>query len=426
MAHPGTLALPDEQHATGAAILAALQEMEPIVIDAKRYLFLTDALDTVAAILYPDDIQSAEEAERVEAVTRHACALAGYAEETRLGPPQVPFAARGTYLKQLPELTDAVVERVVQDVAARWTHPLTVPKIALRRQHVLTELASVAWRLSAGQLQSHHLRVLGSRADAVAVRLGWQMVEDLRDDYWPSRQGAAYVRTLTPNLDQLREALRRSLATGYLKTHHLRVMGLRAAFGDTVSQDPDGLIPEETWRAIFAELGFVYDRDAAQLTLIPLDVPEDAFSRVRQVLEGLTIYQSAEYGSLLLEEEVKRVSLAALGISGDGLDERRLAQLVTEGVVAEALTSLGYETHPLWVGGRTLTPAYPEYAYFLPRTIRVPQVVRRVEVAEGFPVRSPTLVCDDETLVYLERRCGRVTARTGSVAHGWWSPKKTG
>jgi hypothetical protein len=93
-----TIQIGDEQRTYTAdkqgrrqAILDGLGALTTVTVGDKVYLPAGDALQLVAAALYPDGIQTEEQYETTCRTTEKACAFAGWGEEVQLGPPHVPF-----------------------------------------------------------------------------------------------------------------------------------------------------------------------------------------------------------------------------------------------------------------------------------------------------------------------------------------------
>lgn len=84
------------------AILDGLNAIETMTVGGDVYLPSNESLQVVAAVLYPDGIQTEAAYQTVCQVTEKACAHLGYGGEVELGPPAVPFARRGAYRRQYP------------------------------------------------------------------------------------------------------------------------------------------------------------------------------------------------------------------------------------------------------------------------------------------------------------------------------------
>lgn len=80
-----------------------------MTVDEDVYLPSNESLQVVAAVLYPDGIQTEAAYQTVCRVTEKACAHLGYGGEVELGPPAVPFARRGVYRRQYPPVDAQLV-----------------------------------------------------------------------------------------------------------------------------------------------------------------------------------------------------------------------------------------------------------------------------------------------------------------------------
>jgi hypothetical protein len=77
----------------------------------------------VAAVLYPDGIQTEEQYETACRTTEKACAFAGWGEEVQLSPPHVPLARRGAYRRREPVVDEAVVLAALEEAGISSTAP---------------------------------------------------------------------------------------------------------------------------------------------------------------------------------------------------------------------------------------------------------------------------------------------------------------
>ena len=91
------------------AILDGLNAIEAITVGDTVYLPCNESLQVVAAVLYPDGIQTEAAYQTVCQVTEKACAHLGYGSEVELGPPAVPFVRRGAYRRQYPPVDAQLV-----------------------------------------------------------------------------------------------------------------------------------------------------------------------------------------------------------------------------------------------------------------------------------------------------------------------------
>ena len=109
------------------AILDGLSAIETMTVGKDVYLPSSESLQLVAAVLYPDGIQTEAAYRTVCQVTDKACAHLGYGAEVELGPPDVPFARRGPYRRREP----AIDGQLVLDELALAGHSRSRPVQAL-------------------------------------------------------------------------------------------------------------------------------------------------------------------------------------------------------------------------------------------------------------------------------------------------------
>lgn len=91
------------------AILDGLAALETVTIGPDTYLPVNQSLEVVAAVLYPDGIQTEAAYRTVTRTAEKACARLGYGEEVILDPPVVAFGQRGVYRKRFPPVEAQLV-----------------------------------------------------------------------------------------------------------------------------------------------------------------------------------------------------------------------------------------------------------------------------------------------------------------------------
>ena len=105
------------------AILDGLSAIETVAIGQDVYLPSNESLQVVAAVLYPDGIQTESAYQTVCDVTEKACAHLGYGSEVELGPPAVPFSRRGSFRKKHPPVAEQMVLDELDLGGTSSTHP---------------------------------------------------------------------------------------------------------------------------------------------------------------------------------------------------------------------------------------------------------------------------------------------------------------
>ncbi|MCI0578246.1 MAG: hypothetical protein L0332_29025, partial [Chloroflexi bacterium] len=170
------------------AVIDGLDAIETISVGQDVYLPSDPALQVVATILYPAGIQTKDAYETVCQVTEKACAHVGYGEEVQLGPPQVPFTARGAYRKKYPPV-DA--QLVLEELERAGVHSYRPRQEVAGR--ILWNKAGVAvydkyW----SQLSPEQQQQIQAQVEAIAAQAGWQVET--------AGQEAVYVRPLAANV----------------------------------------------------------------------------------------------------------------------------------------------------------------------------------------------------------------------------------
>ena len=385
------------------AILDGLAALETVAAGGDVYLPAGDALQLVAAVLYPDGIQTEEQYRLVCRTTEKACAFAGWGEEVQLGPPHVPFARRGAYRRREPVVDEAVVLAALDEAGISSTAPEQRVNVAI----VCNQMAWAAYNRPLSELTGLQQERLRLQADAVAEATGWRLITEEG-----SRQSTTYyARPLAPNLHGARQALAALLADygGYpvradtVQAHAERGAYGRSFYGDDLDPALVGLV-----RQLLAEHGYEAEPDEREYRPRPASVPEDAAVRLQETLAALEPVQT-EFGPGLLRDVVLETARAALDLPQ--LGDWQAEQLLAGGPLGEALSRLGYRREATWCQPYHFRPPLEEEAgsrkarQVLLREIRITRdTERRLSLASGLPVYTPTVVLDPDSadVVYLQ------------------------
>ena len=92
--------LPHDKEGQRAAILAGLAHLPLLETEQGVYLNEEAAILLVAAVRFPDGIQTEDQYDKAVRTTGRACAHAGFGEAEQLIPPEVPFTPRGQYRRK--------------------------------------------------------------------------------------------------------------------------------------------------------------------------------------------------------------------------------------------------------------------------------------------------------------------------------------
>ena len=400
-------------------IQSTLAQLPTVAADQELFLSSTAAIEAVATILYPDGIQTEEAYQYVNGVTAQACAKLGFGEEHFLSPPTVPFNARGNYRKRMPLVDSNIVREVLGEIKPT---ALTMPVEAIGQTSVFMRIAYKSWERNFNQLTIEHQSYLKQRCDLIAAELGWRILDNgLRDRRWTGGQ-AAYVRPMQPNYAEMRRSLAEYLHHGRpVPAQSVRLNGLAAAFEYGVNRDPKGLIPSGKWADILSDLGYEpKPRDDGYYHPRPLVLPNNASSTMRSAIAAIEPV-STRSGPILLLDEVVAVALKAVDLDNERVKPGVMEQLISNGPIGRALILLGYE--PDYYHARAWEfdpPREDNDAQVFHRSAQFEPGSKLITAASGFPVRSPVLVRDNATLVYMELLGPR------QAVHANWAALRSG
>ena len=396
-----TLSIDGEQHTytndkegKRQAILDGLAAIETIDVGQDVYLPSNAALQAVATVLYPDGIQTEEAYQLVCQVTEKACAHVGYGAEVELGPPYVPFTARGAYRKRYPPVDPQLVLEELELAGTSSYHP--------RREANRRSLWNkVAWEIHgkplSGLTEAQRAQIQ-AQVDAIADSAGWHRDDDGAD---------VYTMALSVGADSARQRL-----AGYLQDAGGRPVPVRAilnqaqsgAYGRAFYQDE--LVPELA--AIVAELlqahRYQVEPEAGEYRPVPVNVSPDATPSLTTVLDPLPTVNT-DFGPALLLRDVLAAVKPILGVVT--LTDWQMEQLVQKGVLRQALRRLGFQTELTWCRPYHFQPPLggDQSHQVLLKEVRVQHDPdKKLSLAGGLAVYTPALTIDDEenTLVYLE------------------------
>ncbi|MCB0005232.1 MAG: hypothetical protein KDE04_02225, partial [Anaerolineales bacterium] len=212
-----TLSIDGEQHTYSndkegkrQAILDGLAAIETIDVGQDVYLPSNAALQAVATVLYPDGIQTEEAYQLVCQVTEKACAHAGYGAEVELGPPHVPFTARGAYRKRYPPVDPQLVLEELELAGTSSYHP----RREANRRSLWNKVAWEIYGKPLSGLTEVQQTQIQAQVDVIADGAGWHRDDDGAD---------VYTMALSVDADSARQRL-----AGYLQDAGGRPVPVRA------------------------------------------------------------------------------------------------------------------------------------------------------------------------------------------------------
>ncbi len=395
-----TLSINGEQHAYSndkegkrQAILDGLNAIETITVGQDTYLPSNESLQMVAAVLYPDGIQTEAAYQTVCQVTEKACAHMGYGGEVELGPPAVPFARRGAYRQQIPPVDAQMVRDELEMAGTSSTHP--------RQEIACTILWNKAGLAVYGNhwskltlAQQAHIQV---QVEEIAGQSGWHKEEH-------SATGS-YIRPLPINevaaRHQLVEMLRREngrpvLVSSVIYQAQVGAYG-RGFYSNELAPALQAIVAE-TLRAD----GYRPTPEDGEYRPVPITLVLGTAAVIVEKLAAVSPMMT-EFGQALLLRDV----LTAVGGQDQTVSEWQAEQLVADGRIRQALQQLGYQTELTWCQPYHFQPkrADLDAQRVLLKEIRVKNdPTSKLSLAQGLAVLTPALAIDDvdETLVYLE------------------------
>jgi hypothetical protein len=376
------------------AILDGLETIETVAVGQDVYLPSNAALQAVAAVLYPDGIQTEEAYRLVGQVTERACTYLGYGSEEELGPPHVPFAARGAYRKRYPPVDPQLVLDELELAGTGSYYPRLEANWRVLWNKVAREIYGKPW---SGLTEAQQAQIQ-AQVDVIAAGAGWAQADDGAD---------VYTKPLLVNVDAARQRLAQYLqnADGRpVSERRVLAQAQTGAYGRAFYHDE--LAPEIA--AIVTDVlqvhGYQAEPEAGEYRPAPVAVPSEATQSLTAALESLQTVNT-DFGPSLLLRDVLAAVRPVLGV--ETLSDWQVEQLVQKGVLGQALRRLGFQTELTWCRPYHFQPTLGDDQ---PHQVLLKEVRVRhdpdktLSLAGGLAVYTPALTIDDEenTLVCLE------------------------
>ncbi|HRQ42513.1 MAG TPA: hypothetical protein PLD25_31750 [Chloroflexota bacterium] len=383
------------------AILDGLNALKTITIGQDVYLPSHEALQVVAAVLYPDGIQTESAYQTVCDVTEKACAHLGYGVEEQLGPPVVPFAARGAYRKRYPPVDEQMIRRDLE---------LAGTSSAFPQQEVV---CTVIWNQAGLDVYGRHWShltpaeqtLIQTQVDDIATRTGWG-----RDDRAVT---ALYTRPLPAN----EAAARRQLAQLIRQENGRPLLVSSVIYQVQLGAYGRGFYTNElapALQTIVAETlqanGYRPTPEEGEYRPLPITLPSSVTDDLAGIVAAIKPV-TTEFGQAILLPDL----LTAVMGSDQALSEWQAKQVVQDGRVSQALRQLGYQTELTWLqayhfrprlGAGTERSRSDDVAHqVILKEVRVQNDPHKtLSLAQGLSVYTPALVIDNtaDNIVYLE------------------------
>ena len=391
-----TLSINGEQHTYTTdkegkrqAILAGLHAIDPIAVDDDLYLSNDDALQTVAAILYPDGIKTEKAYAVVCRTTERACAHLGYGEEVELSPPLVLFSQRGSYRRQRPPLDP---QFVLEELKLAGTGSL-YPRQELIHTVLWNKVGLAVYGKRWQDLTPVEQEAIQQQVDELAQQAGWERNDNLYCQPLPIDETA--VRDQVEN--RLRQANGRPIPV-----NHVIYQAQLGAYGRRYYSDELApalqTIVDETLQAH----GYQPIPKDNEYHPFPVELPARTAA---DLLEKLTAIAPAttKLGKALLLQDI----VAAIGKDVDALSDWQAEQLVADGRVAHALRRLGYQAELTWLQPYHFQPKR-DGVDAVPAVLKAVRIQsdpnKKLSLAKGLPVYTPAVVVDsdEDNIIYLQ------------------------
>ncbi|MAT98685.1 MAG: hypothetical protein CL608_16200 [Anaerolineaceae bacterium] len=382
---------PNDKDGKRQAILDGLNTIETMTVGEDVYLPSNESLQVVAAVLYPDGIQTEAAYQTVCQVTEKACAHLGYGGEVELGPPAVPFARRGAYRRQYPPV-DA---HLVRDELALAGTGSSFPRQEIACTILWNKEGLAVYGRHWSKLTAAEQNQIQTQVDAITAQDGWEKDDSTATGSYtkPLPVDAATTRS---RLDDLlrRENGRPVLVSSVIYQAQLGAYG-RGFYSNELAPALQTIVSE----ALQAH-GYRPTPQDGEYRPQPVTLATAAETNLQEKLAALSPVMT-EFGQALLLRDV----VEALGVVSIG--EWQAEQLVADGRVSQALRKVGYQTELTWCQPYHFQPKRDghEAQRVILKEVRVKNdPARKLSLAQGLAVLTPALAIDDvdETLVYLE------------------------
>lgn len=382
---------PNDKEGKRQAILDGLDVIQSVRVAQDEYLPSNEALQVVAAILYPDGIQTESAYQTVCQVTEKACAHIGYGDEVELGPPAVPFSSRGSYRKRYSPVDVQIVLDELETAGTNSTHP---------RQEVA---CTIIWNKAGLAVYGNHWskltlaqqKLVQMQVDEIAGKAGWD-----KDD---STANGTYTKPLPVDEASARSRLAQLLSqengrpiSASSVIYQVQVGAYGRGFYTNDLVPALQMLITETLPAH----GYHPTPEDGEYRPLPVSLDLEDEAEIAEKLATITPV-GTEFGQALLLRDV----LDALGVAT--ISEWQAEQLVENGRVSQVLRQMGYKAELIWCQPYHFQPKLgDDLAHqVILKEVRVQNDPnKKLSLAKGLAVYTPALAIDDvdDTLVYLE------------------------
>jgi hypothetical protein len=375
------------------AILDGLNTIETVTVGEAVYLPSNEALQTVAAVLYPDGIQTEAAYQTVCGVTEKACAHLGYGAEGELGPPAVPFSQRGLFRKQyLPVDTQMILDEL--ELAGTSS---TYPRQEVACTIILNKAGLAVYEKHWSKLTPAQQSLIQIQVDEIAEQAGWH-----KDD---SNTTGSYTQPLPINesaarsrlVEMVRRENGRPVSAGSV-IYQVQLGAYGRGFYSNELAPALQTIVTETLQVN----GYCPTPEDGEYRPLPVALAPEVAANMTEKLDTISPVMT-EFGQALLLRDV----LTAVIGQNQTISEWQAEQVVKNGRISQVLRQLGYQTELTWCQPYHFRPKRTDHdaQQVILKEVRVQNdLSKKLSLAKGLAVLTPALAIDDmdDTLVYLE------------------------
>ena len=305
------------------------------------------------------------------------------------------FNKRGVYRKKYPPLDAQLVIAALNDANVSRDSPQK--RIAAR--NVWNQVAWEIYNRSLNALSPVEQKQVETQVDTIARSAGWQ-IETVHATIY-------YVQPLLPDIEKARQAMTAVISEAEgapIYRSRLLLHAQTGAYGQQFYEQEIAPELEACLGQLLAEAGYDAQFKDGEYQPLPLTLPDNAEEQLRQLLSAIPKRQT-QAGTALLFRDVLDVMQETFGLPT--LSEWQVEQLVTAGVLAEALRQSGYQSELHWLQPYQFVPTLEGHGeqQVILKEVRVQNnPSRKLSLAKGLPVYTPAIVMDsdNDNIVYLE------------------------
>ncbi|HFQ93778.1 MAG TPA: hypothetical protein ENK32_07195, partial [Anaerolineae bacterium] len=371
------------------AILDGLNAIPTITAAEDTCLPDDAALQVVAAVLYPDGIETEKAYDLARRTAEKACAHLGYGEAVQLGPPLVPFAQRGSYRRKRPPLDPRFVLDELELAGTSSTYPRQEMIHTVLWNKAGIEVYGKRWRdLSPAEQQS-----IEAQVDEIAQQAGWSRNDN--SYFRPLPVDEAAVRSRIGEL--LRQAKGHPVSVGSVVYQaQLGAYG-RGFYANELAPALQTIVAQTLQANNYRPAP-----EEGEYRPLPVTITETE-AGIREKLAGISPVMTQFGPALMLRDVLESVTEDNWNVS-----TWQAEQLLKDSPVGQLLRQMGYQTETAWLQPYQFRPQKPDHddaRQVILKEVRISSDPdRKLSLARGLPVYTPAVVLDsdNDNIVYLE------------------------